>query len=436
MTGDDPKRQDVQARAKHTTRQFNCSGEHSHASQDKATVQLCQHLDTHQIHLNQETSLQSGDFSQEKCSADNQQCCHTQNQQEAVVKTPAKRSRYKLRKKKTSHKHQGHSHEYAHEDHHAHEHSHEHGIMGHDHSQANIELAKNKRNRRKLAVVLTITLGVNIAEIAIAIYSNSMALLADSAHMIADSIGLAFALFIAQLLLKPADAKRTWGYKRAEILGALAQSVLLVIMGVFIVGFGIYRIFNSYHVESHSMGLMGVIGLVANVISMLILLRQRGENMNMNAAFLEVLSDTLGSVGVIVAAFLVYLTGFVYFDTVVSIAIAVFILVRAGSMGRKASNILLEKVPDNIDITQIAEHIKAIPHVKDIHDIHVSTISTGVPIFSAHVVVENECFMGGHSKVILDQVQYCIYNHFEVPIHHVTIQLESPNHIEHEYEPC
>lgn len=435
MTGDDPKRQGAQAHAKHATRQFNCSGERVDTSQDQVSVHLCQHLDTHQIHLNQETSLQSGDFSQEKCSADNQQCCHTQNQQEAVAKTsvpktPVKRSRCKLRSKASARRYHSHYHD------HQHEHSHEHGLMGHDHSQANIELAKNKRNRRKLAVVLTITLGVNIAEIAIAIYSNSMALLADSAHMIADSIGLAFALFIAQLLLKPADAKRTWGYKRAEILGALAQSVLLVVMGVFIVGFGIYRIFNSYHVESHSMGLMGVIGLVANVISMLILLRQRGENMNMNAAFLEVLSDTLGSVGVIVAAFLVYLTGFVYFDTVVSIAIAVFILVRAGSMGRKASNILLEKVPDNIDITQIAEHIKAIPHVKDIHDIHVSTISTGVPIFSAHVVVENECFMGGHSKVILDQVQYCIYNHFEVPIHHVTIQLESPNHIEHEYEPC
>ncbi len=158
--------------------------------------------------------------------------------------------------------------------------------------------------------------------------------------------------------------------------------------------------------------------------------------MNMGAAFLEVLADTLGSVGVVVAAILINVTGITVFDIIVSSIIAVFIVIRAISMGNKATNILLETVPEGIDLKVINEHVSSIEHVIEMHDIHVSMISTDLYVLSAHVVVEEECFTDNHSRIILDQVQHCLANHFNVPIKHVTIQLESPHHIEHEYNPC
>lgn len=329
-----------------------------------------------------------------------------------------------------------HNHAHSHDHTSSHSHNHSHGLLDHDHSHDNMEFVKHKKNKFRLILVLALTLGIAIAEIIISFLSNSLSLMADSGHMFADTVGLVLALYIANLTERPADDKGTWGYKRAEILGALAQAVLLIAISASIVVSAISRLINPLQIHADSMGVMGVVGLVANGISIFILMSSQKDNMNMGAAFLEVLADTLGSIGVVVAAGLIYITKIYLFDIIVSVFIALFIIFRAVIIGKKATNILLERVPQGIDLKAINKHISAIEHVREIHDLHISMIATGLPVLSAHVVVEDECFTDNHSRIILDQVQHCLSNHFSIPIKHVTIQLESPEHRVHEYDPC
>ncbi|QPK94334.1 cation diffusion facilitator family transporter [Actinomyces sp. zg-332] len=339
-----------------------------------------------------------------------------------------------------SHEYSSHNHSHGENSHtHSHRvssHNHSHGLVGHDHSHESIEFVKHNKNKLRLTLVLLLTFGVGIAQIVVSFYSGSLALLADSAHMFADSVGLLFALGIAHVMTIPSNEKHTWGYARAEILGALGQAIILSVISVYILISAVGRIFDPTQIEAQSMGVMGLVGLLANAISILILMSSRNENMNMSAAFLEVLADTLGSVGVIVAALFIYFKGIVVIDVIVSSTIAIFIIFRAFSMGNKSIKILLESVPDGIDLQSINEHVRSIDHVVGIHDVHVSMIATGLYVLSAHIVVEEECFSDNHSREILDQVQHCLANHFNIPIKHVTIQLESPNHIVHEYDPC
>ena len=322
----------------------------------------------------------------------------------------------------------------SHEDHdhspaateHAHGHSHNHG-------------AGASRGRLLIALCLSVT--VLVAEIITALLTGSLALLADAGHMLTDVVGLVMALVAAHLSTRPATDRSTWGMRRAEVIGAALQAGMLAVVGVFVAFKSIHNLLVAPQIEASGMLVMGVIGLVANIIALVVLSGGRGgdghgENLNMRAAFLEVLNDALGSVGVIIAAAIVARTGWTRADAVVSLLIAVLILPRAVALLRSALAVLMDFTPKELDLAQVRTHMLEVDHVEEVHDLHAWTVASGMPVLTAHVVVRDECLRDGHTEEILDRLQSCMAEHFPVRIQHATLQLEPLSHLEHEAAYC
>jgi cobalt-zinc-cadmium efflux system protein len=289
-------------------------------------------------------------------------------------------------------------------------------------------------NRRPLAVVLALTATVLLVQIIGALLSGSLALLADAAHAGTDAAGLAIALLAATLALRPATAKRTWGYRRAEVLGATLQAAVLLAVGGWICIEAVGRLFEPTAVASTSLLVFGALGLAANVIGILVLTRggARNGNVNMRAALLEVVNDALGSVAVLLAAAVIALTGWQQADAVASLLIVALIVPRTLKLLRETVSVLLESTPPGLDLDAVRAHLLAQPHVLAVHDLHASQITTGVPVLTAHVVVEDSCFFDGHAPQVLDRLQACLAEHLSVSIEHSTFQLEMGAHTDHE----
>ena len=305
-------------------------------------------------------------------------------------------------------------------------------MSGHDHDHA---LAGGTRQRGKLLVVFAITFTVMAAEIIGAFLTGSLALLADAGHMFTDSTGLLIALIAASLALKPPTLKRTWGYKRAEIIAAAFQAALLLVVGTFVIVEGIRRFFEPPEIAGPAMLWFGVIGLAGNAIGLIVLASGRNHNFNMKAAFLEVLNDALGSVAVITAAIIIAVTGWVQADAIVSLLIGVLIIPRTLKLLRDTVNVLMENAPAGLDLGDVREHILALPHVIDVHDLHASLVGSGTPVLSAHVTVEDTCMMDGHAATILADLQRCVAEHFDVSVEHSTFQIEPAAHRDQESIP-
>ena len=300
--------------------------------------------------------------------------------------------------------------------------------MGHDHGPDPAAAA----DRRRLTLVLAITGSVLVAEVVGAIWTGSLALLADAGHMLTDTAGLVMALLAAHLVTRPPTSRRTWGFRRAETLAAASQALLLLGVGIYVFVEGIRRLVEPPEVASVGMLVFGVVGLVGNVISIILLARSRTGNLNLRAAFLEVLIDALGSVAVIVAAIVIATTGWTRADALVSLLIAVLILPRTVTLLRDTARVLLESTPAGLDLDEVRRHILEVPHIQDVHDLHASQIATGLPVLSAHIVVDDECFHDGHIPRLLDQLQACVAGHFPVSVEHSTFQFEQASHAQHE----
>lgn len=298
--------------------------------------------------------------------------------------------------------------------------------MSHDHGAALAD------HRGRLAAVLGITVTVMLVEVVGALLSGSLALLADAGHMLTDAAGLTMALVAAVLSRRPATPLRTWGYHRAEVLGAAAQAALLLAVGGFVLFEGVKRLVAPPEVASEAMLVFGVVGLVGNLIAMAILAGGRGANLNMRAAFLEVLNDALGSVAVLVAAGLIAAFGWYRADAVVSILIGVLIIPRTLRLLRESVDVLLESTPKGLDLGEVRAHLLALEHIHEVHDLHASQVATGIPVLTAHLVVDESCFYDGHLAPLLDDVQRCIAVDFG--IEHSTIQFEALGHADHEHE--
>ena len=296
-------------------------------------------------------------------------------------------------------------------------------------------------SRGRLLVALCLSATVLVAEIVTALLTGSLALLADAGHMLTDVAGLATALTAAHLSTHPATDRSTWGMRRAEVIGAALQAGALAVVGVFVAFKAVHNLLTPPPVEASGMLVMGVIGLAANVLALLVLSRGRGhdghgENLNMRAAFLEVVNDALGSVGVIVAAAVVARTGWTRADAMASLLIAVLILPRAVTLLRSALAVLMDFTPRELDLAQVRSHMLGIDHVEEVHDLHAWTVASGMPVLTAHVVVRDECLRDGHTEEILDRLQGCVAEHFPVKIRHATLQLEPVSHLEHEAAYC
>lgn len=286
--------------------------------------------------------------------------------------------------------------------------------------------------RRRLAIVFGLTSTIVVAQAIGSWITGSLALLTDTAHALTDATGLLVALIAATLMLKPATKHRTWGFRRIEVIAALAQATLLIVVGVYAAVEGVRRLVEPPEVPSSELLVFGIVGLAANITGIVILSSSRGTNFNMRAAFLEVLNDALGSLGVIVAAVVIATTGFQRADAIAGLFIAALIVPRAVTIMRETTSVLMEFTPKGLDLDQVRAHILGLAHVRDVHDLHASTVATGLPTISAHVVVDDECFTDGHAPTILHDIRECVAEHFPVSLEHSTFQLETEGLREHE----
>lgn len=300
---------------------------------------------------------------------------------------------------------------------HGHGHGHSHGHGGH---------------RGRLAIALVITTTILAAEVVGAVLTRSLALLVDAAHMLTDALGLLVALVAATLMRRPASSRRTWGWVRAEVLAAGVQAMILLAVGGYAVVDGVRRLVDPPEIAAGGLAVFGAVGLAGNLVAIGVLTGSRADNLNMRAAFLEVVNDALGSVAVLVAALVIATTGWIRADAVAGLLIAALILPRAWIILRQAGGILLESTPPGLDLDDVRRHILEVPHVIGVHDLHASLMGTGLPVLTAHVVLADDCFTDGHALQILDHLQECVASHFDLSVEHSTFQLESAGHGEHE----
>jgi cobalt-zinc-cadmium efflux system protein len=304
---------------------------------------------------------------------------------------------------------------------------------GHDHSAGLRTAAAQHKGRLKLVAAITAT--VMVVEVVGGLMAGSLGLLADAGHMAADAAGVSLALFAVHMAAKPATERRTFGLARAEILAAAVNAVVLFGLAVFFIWEGVERLLDPVQTQPGLTIAFATVGMVCNMASLLVLARAQADSLNLRGAFLEVLNDTLGSAAVIVSAIVIATTGFGRADAIASMAIAVMILPRAWKLLRQALDILLEAAPEGVDMAEVRAHIVALPGVREVHDLHAWTLTSGLPVLSAHVVVEREVLRegGGHDR-LLDELQHCLGGHFDVE--HCTFQLEPDGHAEHEAAAC
>jgi cobalt-zinc-cadmium efflux system protein len=300
----------------------------------------------------------------------------------------------------------------------------------HDHAPAGG--IRDASNRRLLATALTLTASVMVVQIIGAILSGSLALLADAAHMFTDAAALVVALIATAIASRPADDRRTFGYQRAEVLGALANGVILIVLCAWVGIEAVQRLLAPAEAEVQGglMLIVAAVGMVANAISMWLLGRAQKRSINVRGAYLEVLGDLVGSIAVIIAAIVIVTTGFTQADAIASLLIAILIVPRAIGLLREVVVVLTESAPVDVQVAEIRQHLRDTDGVVDVHDVHVWQLTRGAPVFSAHVIVDDAALTDGRAARILESLQRCLADHFDVE--HSTFQLEPAGHVEHD----
>lgn len=290
---------------------------------------------------------------------------------------------------------------------------------GHGHSHG---LTLGGVYRGRLIAALAITFSVMIIEAVGAVISGSLALLADAGHMLSDSLGLAIALFATWLAARPATERRTFGWKRVEILAALVNGLVVGVIGILMLIEGTRRFFAPMEVDAPVMLTAAALGLVANFFALRLLTGGQKESLNVRGAYLEVLGDMLGSIAVIVAALVIQLSGFTRADGLASITIGLLILPRAYTLLKAVVLVLLEATPEETDLAEVRRHMEEVNGVVLVDDLHAWTITSGLPALTAHVQIDSTAFMDGRAEHILSELNACISGHFD--IRHSTLQLE------------
>jgi cobalt-zinc-cadmium efflux system protein len=296
-----------------------------------------------------------------------------------------------------------------------------HGLTGHAHRPS-----AAGRHRGRLLVVFALTLAVLLAEVVGGLLTGSLALLADAGHMLADLAGIGLALLAIWFAGRPASPQRTFGHYRVEILAAVVNAVLLLGVAAVVLFEAWRRLRQPPEVAGAPMLAVAVVGLAANAASTWLLRHGQAESLNLRGAYLEVIGDLLGSAAVVVAAATIALTGFDAADPIASGLVGLLILPRTWRLLRDAVDVLLEATPRGLDLDEVRRHITEAPGVIGCHDLHAWTITSGMPVLSVHVVIEDQAVPGA----VLDRLGACLSGHFD--IEHSTFQLERPEHRSHE----
>jgi cobalt-zinc-cadmium efflux system protein len=293
-----------------------------------------------------------------------------------------------------------------------HSHSHGHGHEHHDHA--------HDVGRKTLTFVLSITAIFMVVELVGGLISNSLALIADAAHMLTDVGALGLSLFVLWFSRRPARPEKTYGYLRLEILAALINGVTLVVIAIAIFWQAYQRLLQPEPVEGTLMLIVSGVGFLVNLIAARMLHSSADHNLNLRGAYLHVIGDLVGSAGAILAAILILTTGMVIADPVISIIVGLLILYSSWKLVRESVDVLLESVPAHIDLSAVRKTIDDIPGVDQVHDLHVWTVTSGLISMSAHAVVHNP----ENNQRVLQDIHRALRDRFGIS--HITVQLERP----------
>jgi cobalt-zinc-cadmium efflux system protein len=265
--------------------------------------------------------------------------------------------------------------------------------------------------------------GVLAVELIAGVASNSLALLADAGHLFADMSGIALSLGAVWLAARPRSDTRTFGFYRLEILAAAGNAVLLLAIAGFVLFEAVRRLGSPPDLEPRIVIVVAAAALLANLLSLRLLSAGRKESLTIRGAYLEIVGDLLGSGAVLVAGIVILVTGWRQADAVASILVAVLIVPRTLSLLRDSLDVLLEATPKGVDLSEVERHIREAPGVTDVHDLHAWTITSGMNVVSAHVVLAED----GRPGDVLDHLGVCLADDFD--INHSTFQLETPEHV-------
>lgn len=287
--------------------------------------------------------------------------------------------------------------------------------MSHRHAHG---IQNKSRPQMRVIIVLFLTASYMIAEAFGGYISNSLALMADAGHMFADVAALTISLCAVLIAARPANQRATFGYYRAEVLGALFNGIILLLVSIFIIKEALERFFDPVVVETHTMIGVAFGGLVINFIGLGLLHRDKKNNLNIKGAWLHVFSDMLGSIGVIISGLIMQFWGFYKADPLASIIIASLIFYSAGRLVWETIGVLMEHMPAHLDPKIIKNAMRSIENITDVHDLHIWTISPGRENLAAHIEVAS----GGDNEKVLESLQKILYERFG--IEHTTIQIE------------
>ncbi len=300
-------------------------------------------------------------------------------------------------------------------------------VDGHDdrrhepHGHASIRAGE--RHKRPLLAAFVLLAAFMVVEVVAGLLSNSLALLSDAGHMVTDVIGVGMALAAIQLATRGTERRhRTFGLYRLEILAALANAVLLAVVAAYVMFEAVGRFGDSPDIDHTTMLGVAVLGLLANLIAFFLLRAGSKESLSVEGAYLEVLSDTVGSVAVIVGAIVIAATGWSWVDPAIAIAIGVWILPRAWRLAGQALRIVMQAAPPGLDLDAVAGELSAIDGVVDVHDLHVWTLTSDMEVASAHLRVAD----GSDSHGVLDEARELLLTHYRIG--HATLQVEPINH--------
>jgi cobalt-zinc-cadmium efflux system protein len=273
--------------------------------------------------------------------------------------------------------------------------------------------------RGRLVAVLAISCAILVTEVVVGLFANSLALLADAGHVFADVIGTSLALIAIWLAARPATQERSFGFYRFEILAAVVNALILFGIAAYVLVEAWRRLFASPEVASGPMVLVAAGALAANGVAVWLLRAGQARSLNLRGAYLEVLNDAFGAAAVLVAGLVIRFTGALQADAIASGLIGLLILPRTWGLLREAVNVLLEATPKNVDLAKVREHILEAPGVRDVHDLHAWTITSGMNVVSAHVITDK----GAKSAEVLDALCRCLSTQFDIV--HSTFQLET-----------
>lgn len=285
-------------------------------------------------------------------------------------------------------------------------------------------------DRRYLLGTLLLLTAFLVSEVAVALVSGSLALLSDAGHMLADVGAIAGALWAARLAARPPAGAWTFGWQRAEILSAAVNGItLLVAAGILLVE-AIGRLIHPPAVDGAPVLAVALAGVAVNLVAARLLAHASRSSLNVAGAFRHILTDLYGFAGTAIAAVIIMTTGYRRADPIAALIIVALMVRAAWTLLHDSGRILLEAAPEQMDLDAVRAHLLATSHVREVHDLHAWTVTSSLPALSAHVIVDDSCFTGGHAPQLLDQLQACLAGHFDVE--HSTFQLEAAAHAGHE----